>query len=243
MTPLRSLPGRPAYQFIEAEYEHQLEMVRPSAAPVGAPPAPEGYLLRQFRAGDEKEYDDLFHLAFADEGRFAEALDRVLEGGFFVIEHLRSGQLVSSCQAWRGSIMPRHPDSGQMGWLVTDPSHTGKGLGTIVAACATNRLAAEGYGRPCLGTEDFRIAAIYIYLKLGWLPYIYREDMVPRWRSILAHLASVAQRSEANVLPERARRSVQDLAHYHFARNPVGGEFDESLVCEIAHQEERRRAP
>ena len=189
MSPLRSLPGRPAYPFIEQEYEDQLEMVRPSTARVEVPSVPEGYLLRQFRAEDEGKYDDLFHLAFADEGRFPETLERALEGGFFVIEHLASGELVASCQAWRGSIMPRHPDAGQTGWLVTDPSHTRKGLGTIVAASATNRLAAEGYQRPCLGTEDFRIAAISIYLKLGWVPYIYRgEDLAPRWRSIFACL-------------------------------------------------------
>jgi mycothiol synthase len=163
-------------------------MVRPSVAPVEVPAVPEGYLLRQFRAGDEGEYDGLFHLAFADEGRFPEVLEHVLEGGFFVIEDLRSGQLVSSCQAWRGSIMPRHPEAGHIGWLVTDPSHAGKRLGTIVAASATNRVASEGYPRPSLGTEDFRLAAISIYLKLGWVPYIYREDMVPRWRSIFARL-------------------------------------------------------
>jgi len=188
MSPLRSLPGRPAYPFIEQEYEDQLEMVRPSTARVQVPPVPEGYVLRQFRAGDERKYDDLFHLAFADEGRFPEMLERTLDGGFFVIEHPASGELVASGAAWRASTMPRHPDAGQMGWLVTDPSHAGKGLGTIVAACATNRLAAEGYQRPCLGTEDFRIAAISVYLKLGWRPCVYREDMVPRWRAIFAQL-------------------------------------------------------
>ena len=134
------------------------------------------------------EYDNLFHLAFADEGRFPEILERTLEGGFFVIEHVASKMLVSSGQAWRGSIMPRHFDAGQMGWLVTDPAHAGRGLGTIVAACATNRLAEEGYRRPCLATEDFRLAAISIYLKLGWVPYMYREDMAPRWRAIFARL-------------------------------------------------------
>jgi mycothiol synthase len=190
MSPLRSLPGRPAHPFVETEYQHQLEMVRPSTARVDVPPVPEGYLLRQFRAGDETGYDDLFHLAFADEGRFPETLEQALQGGFFIVEHLASGELVASCVAWRGSTMPRHPEAGQMGWLVTDPSHARKGLGTIVAASATNRLVAEGYQRPCLGTEDFRIAAISIYLKLGWRPYVYREDMIPRWRSILARLGN-----------------------------------------------------
>ena len=185
---LRGLPGRPAHPYPTTEYEHQLEMVRPSSALVNVPAVPEGYLLRQFRADDEAKYDDLFHLAFEDEGRFPEILERTLEGGFFVVEHLASGELVSSCQAWRGSNSPRHPDAGQMGWLVTEPSHTRKGLGTIVAACATNRLAAEGYPRPCLGTEDFRLAAISIYLKLGWRPFLYHEHMEARWRSIFARL-------------------------------------------------------
>jgi len=188
MSPLRSLPGRPAYPFIESEYEHQLEMVRPSVAPVEVAPVPEGYVLRQFRAADKGKYEDLFHLAFADEGRFPEMVEHALEGGFFVIEHPASGELVSSCQAGRSSTMARHPEAGHIGWLVTDPSHTGKGLGTIVAALSTNRLAEEGYQRPCLGTEDSRVAAISIYLKLGWVPYIYGEDLVPRWRAVFARL-------------------------------------------------------
>jgi mycothiol synthase len=163
-------------------------MVRPSTALVDVPAVPEGYALRQFRAGDDGRYDDLFHLAFEDEGRFPEILERTLDGGFFVVEHLASRELVASCLAWRSSSSPRHPEAGQIGWLVTDPSHTRKGLGTIVAASATNRLAAEGYRRPYLGTEDFRIGAISIYLKLGWRPYVYREDMESRWRSIFARL-------------------------------------------------------
>jgi len=188
LNPLRSLPGRPAHPFFEDEHELQLEMVRPTTARVAAPPVPNGYLLRQFRAGDEANYDDLFHLAFADEGRFPEMLEGVLSDGFFVVEHLASGELVASCQAWRGGTSRRHADAGQVGWLVTDPSHAGKGLGTIVAALATNRLAAEGYRRPYLGTEDFRIAAISIYLKLGWQPYVSCDALESRWRSIFARL-------------------------------------------------------
>lgn len=188
MAPLRSLPGRPAHPFFESHYKHQLEMVRPSTARVAVPPLPPGYVLRQFRTGDEQPYDELFRLAFEDEGRFPETLARTLEGGFFVVEYLASGQLVASCLASHGSSSPRHPAAGQMGWLVTDPSHARKGLGTIVAACATNRLSEQGYARPYLGTEDFRIAAISIYLKLGWEPYLYHDDMEARWRCIVAQL-------------------------------------------------------
>jgi GNAT superfamily N-acetyltransferase len=181
---IRALPGRPAYPISEQKYQHQLEMVRPSSLGiVDVPPVKDGYVLRQLRSGDEGPYDDLFQLAFADEGRFQETIERTLSGGFFVVEHLASHELVASCVAMRGSSSPRH-EAGQLGWLVIDPSHTQKGLGTIVSASVTNRLVEEGYEQPFLGTEDFRIAAISIYLNLGWRPHIYRDDMEPRWRSI-----------------------------------------------------------
>jgi len=188
MNRLRGLPGRPSYPFFEQKHQHQLEMVRPSSlGVVDVPPLPEGYLLRQLSSVDEGRYNDLFHLAFADEGRFAETVGRALDDGFFVVEHLASRELVASCVAMRGSSSPRH-ESGQLGWLVTDPSHTRKGLGKIVAASVTNRFVKERCSRPFLGTEDFRLAAIAIYLMLGWRPYIYRADMESRWRSIFANL-------------------------------------------------------
>ena len=108
MHEIRALPGRPAYPFIEQTYSHQLEMVRPSSLGiVDVPPVNEGYLLRQLRSGDEDPYDDLFHLAFADEGRFQETIERTLPGSFFVVEHLASHELVASCVAMHGSSSPR----------------------------------------------------------------------------------------------------------------------------------------
>jgi mycothiol synthase len=186
---MHGIGGRPTYPFFEQKYQHQLEMVRPSSlGVVDVPPVLEGYVVRQLSSGDEGPYDDLFHLAFADEGRFAETVGRALDGGFFVIEHLASHELVASCVALRGSSSPRHVEAGQLGWLVTDPSHARKGLGTIVSALVTNRLVAEGYQRPFLGTEDFRLAAISIYFNLGWRPHIYGDDMELRWRRIYGSL-------------------------------------------------------
>jgi len=112
-------------------------------------------------------------------------VEQTLAGGFFVIEHLESRHLVSSCLAMRGG------GRGQLGWLVTDPSHARKGLGTIVAASATNRLLSEGYAEPFLGTEDFRIVAIGIYLDLGWRPDLDWPDVKSRWSAIREQLVKL----------------------------------------------------
>jgi hypothetical protein len=45
---------------------------------------------------------------------------------------------------------------------------------------------AEGYETVYLSTEDERLAAIHIYLKLGWRPFIHMDGMKDRWRGIYA---------------------------------------------------------
>ena len=83
---------------------------------------------------------------------------------------------------------PRHERDGSLGWLVVDLAHGRRGLGTIIAATVTNRLIDEGYSLPWLGTEDDRLAAIGIYLALGWQPHLYARGMEQRWQAIFAHL-------------------------------------------------------
>lgn len=177
-SPLKSLPDRPAYNYYVSEHANQLRMVRQSVNPVEVPPIPKDYKLRQFHRGDDKSYQELFDLAFHMPGALAKTLEKVLTDGFFVIEHMPSATIVASCVAERESISS---NNSILGWLVCDPSHTGKRLGTIVAAAVTNKLVKEGCVSPCLSTDDFRLAAIRIYFDLGWRPYLYNPDMKQRW--------------------------------------------------------------
>lgn len=87
-----------------------------------------------------------------------------------------------------GQVLAAAHKYGAVGWLVTDPEHTGLGLGSLVAAAATNRLVEAGYERPFLTTLDPRLTAISIYLRLGWRPYPYDEEMIQRWRAVLEGL-------------------------------------------------------
>ena len=120
---------------------------------------------------------------------------QAIHDGFYVIEHPASGHLVASCVALRGG-WDGGSDRGILGWLIADPSHARLRLGTIVAANVTNRLSKEGYSCPGLGTEDFRLAAIVIYLNLEWRPYLYLEDMERRWRVIFKRLGRRFLREE-----------------------------------------------
>jgi mycothiol synthase len=170
-------------------YGDKLEMVRPSSRLVTVADSPEGYRLRTLEAGEEKLYESLFASAFDDGSRIAEIPDKMLPGGCLVVEHRDSRKLVASCLAFRGTKPPRHHNAGQLAWLVVHPLHGKQGLGTIAAASVTNRLVQEGYTRPFLRTEDFRIPAISIYLRLGWRPSLYTAEMHGRWECILAAIS------------------------------------------------------
>jgi mycothiol synthase len=179
---------RERHPYVESRFGDQLEMVRPSRGRVVAPALPAGYTLRPFRESDVVAYQELFALAWPDEGALAHTRKHALPGGFLVVEHDASKLLVASCVAFGPESPLRHPGDGSLGWLVTDPAHARRNLATAVAATVTNQLVEEGYALPWLGTEDDRLAAIGIYLRLGWQPYLYTEEMEARWRAIFGRL-------------------------------------------------------
>ena len=156
------------------------------------PKVPEGYRLRQFADADASGYLTLMAKAGFqgwDEKRLAQTTRSVLPGGFFVIEHCSTGNIVATATAQHN---PRdfHPQGAEMGWVAGDPEHKGKGLGLAVCSAATARLVRIGYNHIYLLTDDFRLPAIKTYLKIGYAPFIAAEGMVERWKKIFAILSA-----------------------------------------------------
>jgi mycothiol synthase len=164
-------------------------MVWPETRP-GHPPTVAvhpGYTLRQYKPDDREAYFKLLASAGMSPCRLEYWEDHLLPDGFFVIEHDESWSLVATCMASHHPA-PRHPRAGNLGWLAADPAHRGRQLGQAVTAAVTARLIAGGYRRIYLETHDFRLAAIKIYLKMGWVPLLYQEDMHDRWLVICEKL-------------------------------------------------------
>jgi len=164
-------------------------MRRTSRHQVALRQPPGGYVVRQFELSDADAYLELFHLAFADDLNLDETISCALSEGFFVVEHVDSGRLVSSCIAGEGpQRVEENKERSWLGWLVTDIEHGGQGLGTLVSGLVTNTLLAEGNHPLSLGTEDNRLAAISIYLKADWKPDLYADCMESRWDAIFRQL-------------------------------------------------------
>ena len=81
--------------------------------------------------------------------------------------------------------------NGELGWVAADPEHRGKRLGYAVCAITIKRILQAGYKHIYLLTDDFRLPALKIYLKQGWIPYINDAAMKKRWKNIFKELKMV----------------------------------------------------
>jgi mycothiol synthase len=155
---------------------------------------PEGYALRTYEHGDEAKWRSIQNSAEPilpgvdlDE-LLKRYLSLLLPNGLFFAIHLASGEAVATAGALHNTRDGMFPFGGELGWVATIPAHQSKGLGSAVSAAATRRLIGAGYESIRVGTQDHRLPAIKVYLRLGYLPYLYAADMAERWRQICAKL-------------------------------------------------------
>ena len=184
-----------------AEPPHkQLHMVWPEW-PLDSPPepvVPPGYELRVYAEADEAAYLALMAAAGFDgwtHERLAELLPSVLPEGHFVVVHEATGELAATAMA-RHRPSELHPDGGELAWVAGRPAHRGKGLGMAVCAAVTKCFLRAAYRRIYLQTDDFRLAALKIYLKLGYEPFLYCDGMAERWGRVFRELGWKGQRDE-----------------------------------------------
>ena len=159
---------------------------------------PNGYLMRAYRDGDAPSWNDV--LQEGGFGRWDE--ERVLEyleeserrEGSRLIEF--DGRIVAATFASR---IPNRPSEvlagggdpskeGLLDYVVTHPEHRGRRLGRATCTGVSKFLVARGCNVVSLGTDDWRLPAIHVYLSLGFRPVMNREDMPGRWATIYEKL-------------------------------------------------------
>lgn len=77
---------------------------------------------------------------------------------------------------------------GTVHMVYADESYRGLGLGRAVCEAVVECFEKNGVIEADLQTDDERLAAISLYLSLGFLPYLYDETMPERWSAIKKNL-------------------------------------------------------
>ena len=146
----------------------------------------EGYVIRPLADSELDQYNELREsVGFPawEPEYLAKFRNKVLKDALLVVEEKATGRLCASASAEK-SDMPDRPDLGVLGWVMTHPDCNGHRLGRSVTVAAMHRLYQEGYRSFSLLTDDFRLPAVSTYLKLGWRPWLYLDDMEGRWRAL-----------------------------------------------------------
>jgi mycothiol synthase len=170
----------------------QLQMIWPRQRLDNPPPisVAAGYDLRVYNPGDEPDFYKIMHIA-GFEGWHDETLrpwlSKILPDGWFFVVERSSGQMVATAMTTHNPS-EQHPFGGELGWVASDLSHKGHGLGMTVCAAVTARFLTAGYRNIYLKTDDWRLPALKTYLRLGYVPLLFTPDMQRRWQAICAQL-------------------------------------------------------
>jgi len=163
-------------------------MIWPGRALPG-PPRPEppsGYAIRTYQPGDEAPFLSLMAAGDFDpwdEEKVQFNRNRVLPGGWFFAVVEATGEIVATAMCLH-NYTGTSPFTGDVGWLACDPAHRGRGLGMALMIHVTRRFLDAGYTRIQLHTEHYRLAAIAIYLKLGYVPVLETASASVLWQEL-----------------------------------------------------------
>ena len=148
---------------------------------------PEGFVLDNILPADLEKYNALRQTANFSQWP-AEKMEtfhssKVLKNSHLVVVEKATGKYAASA-AGEISRFEEYPMLGELGWVMTSPEFGGMQLGKKVSIGAMHAMYQAGFRAFYLLTDDFRKAALKTYLKIGWQPWLYAEDMCERWQVI-----------------------------------------------------------
>jgi len=149
---------------------------------------PAGFTLRCFQDGDEAAWD------YMVGDMCLEGFDKAIRSNrFFKPERVKmicyEGKPVATATAWGDE--DGDESLSMLHMVAADPEFRGKGLGFCAVNAAMRHMKAEGKAATYLTTDDFRIPAIKIYLKLGYVPDMAREGHAERWKELYSKLGNI----------------------------------------------------
>ena len=178
----------------------QLTMVIDRAAVNRLPDValPDGYVIRASRTADIESWAETLRAGGFEqwsEDKVREYLeDTERREGSRVVE--QGGRVVAGTFASRIEKRLITNDPGDAGpedeaildFVVTHPEHRSAGLGRATCTEVSRFFVSRGCESVSLGTDDWRLSAIHVYLSLGYRPMMSRSDMPGRWAAVFEKL-------------------------------------------------------
>ncbi len=174
-------------------------MRRPHLADLPKVELPSGYLLRDFRDGDEGAWACILAASFESEpgsfhfGRMMAACpcyqpDRVK------LVFGEAGEPAATASCWEDARVGA--GSAILHWVGTHPQHSGRRLGYWVSLAVLHHAFTLRCRVAYLRTDDLRTAALKTYLRMDFEPVCSHTSHADRWRRVLQRLDYPVDRFE-----------------------------------------------
>jgi len=164
----------------------QLVMMRPNLDNIEQINLPGGYALRSFQDGDEAAWNKIIAMSFDRPINTNEFDNAILQNPVFKPERVlfitHNGEPVATASAWH--VEKWSDDVGYLHMVGVCPGHRGKRLGYWITIAILRQFVIDKRKSAVLETDDFRLAALALYLNLGFEPYLVDENQRERWQNI-----------------------------------------------------------
>jgi mycothiol synthase len=172
----------------------QLQMVRPRLDDLPAIEVPRHCALRSYEPGDEAHWARIMNDCVGKSWTAQRCLEELVQrsefrsdGCFFAtVEGVPQG----SATAWVKAELA--PEQGYVHMVGVAPAYRGLRLGVLTTLATLHWFREHGFSQAVLNTDDWRIPAIGVYLKLGFEPVLFNESHTQRWRDVCATLGRPA---------------------------------------------------
>ncbi len=145
-----------------------------------------GYGLHTHIEGQEAIWEDIIERSF---GSFYSFKDFLIPAGGYKPEYIlyitKYGKEISTAMETEHK---NFPGEGWFRMVGAVPEARGTGAGKLVCLAVMHSLAARGYESVVLSTDDDRLAAIGMYISLGFEPVIFDEEHEKRWTEVKKQL-------------------------------------------------------
>jgi GNAT superfamily N-acetyltransferase len=163
-------------------------MIRPDLLNIPQVSFPEGFSIRPMRLDevglwtdiqrDAEEYFKITDETFYHE--FGSDLQAIQWRSFIITNEKGVG--VGTISAWYSRDF-KGEDYGRIHWLAVRPAYQRRGIGKAALSYVLNKLA-QWHSRCFLDTSIERLPAIKLYLDFGFMPDLYDQYEIEKWREV-----------------------------------------------------------
>jgi len=180
---------------LEANNYTQVHMVREDLEHIPTSALEDTYSVRWYQPGDDRAWLDIHQEAYRDDPihigpdrhklAFQEDVPALEQRQLFVCN--QKGREIGTATAWYDKD-EQGEEYGLVHWVAMRPKVQGQGLAKPVMTIILNRMRELGHQKAMLRTQSFRIPAIQLYLKFGFVPGIVNDADYKVWATIRSNL-------------------------------------------------------